>query len=110
VPIVYTEARRLPKQRKENMETITASTSRLLEIISELDVDNYSSVDEIEGLIAQSYGEVFYTAIIEGIADGEDLHGSDIVRLIEDEGTARNLIGAFGDEIYDLFENVLRVA
>jgi len=24
VPIVYTEARRLPKQRKENMETITA--------------------------------------------------------------------------------------
>ena len=88
---------------------LNTTTARLLDIIDELDANNYESVEEIETLVANRYGELFLTAITEGWTDGTDLHGCDIVRLTESPEVANKIVGAFDDEVYDLFESCLGV-
>jgi len=77
--------------------------ARLLKL-AQLDWNTAADSDEAEKLIEQLYGEAFQAAITE---NAEVRHGWEIIEQLEDFDTARTILGAFDDEVFIIYENML---
>lgn len=81
------------------------ANAKKLEYLLRLDsADLAERQNEIMNTLGSRYAQHMETAILEDW--GTHIHGSDVVRMVEKHLDPNLILGAFDDEIYDLFNMV----